>query len=145
MTATATKKPVALATRIAWSRAKRLAALKEISVADARKLLKEKPEALATLEYTPEVLAEKEAEFRKDYPNIQKGTIKFHVDGVHKNKITVDIVCSVKGCGNIRTIATSDLHQVDKCEECTKIARNERRRAAYEASKGKKGKKKAKA
>lgn len=145
MSVAATTKKPSLATKIAWSRAKRLAAIKGISVADARKILKEDPEALARLEYSAEKLAEKEAELIKQYPQIQKGTLKFNVDGVHKNKLTVVIRCSHPGCNEKREIATSDLHQVTMCEEHTKAARNERRRAAYAANHKKAKKVKAKA
>ena len=36
------------------------------------------------------------------------------------HKRTIEIHCEVKGCKNIRRIATSDLHQVNKCLDCAK-------------------------
>lgn len=132
MTTATTKKP-SLKARIAWSRAKRLSALKEITVAEARKILKGDPAALAKLEYTPEVLAEKEAELREKHSHIVKGSLKFNIDGPHTNKMTVVIKCTHAGCQETREIATSDLHQVTMCPEHTREARNARRRQNYTA------------
>jgi len=37
------------------------------------------------------------------------------------NKQSVEIVCV--DCGAVRRVFTSDLHQVKRCEACTKVAR----------------------
>lgn len=129
-----------LGSRIMWSRAKRLAAAKGISVAEARNLLKENPEALANIEYSQEVLDAKESELRKEYPYIVKGSIRFHVSGVHKNKMTVEIACQWPGCTETREVATSDLHQVKYCETHTREARLARRREKWAQANPKKDK-----
>jgi hypothetical protein len=59
------------------------------------------------------------------------------------NKRSIEIKC--QDCQTKRRIATSDLHQTCRCEECIKTVRLERRKGARGSSKKAKGKKKAKA
>jgi hypothetical protein len=75
-----------------------------------------------------EILAEKEATLRKKYKSIVEGSIRRHTNGQYAGKITVSIQCATKGCGNTRTVATSDLFQVRYCEKCTEERRQARRR-----------------
>ena len=75
-----------------------------------------------------------EAELKKKYPHIVKGTLRNAENGgPHNQKRTVEIKCSKPGCQVTRRVATSDLAQVTMCEEHTRQARLERRRAARKA------------
>jgi hypothetical protein len=75
------------------------------------------------------------------YPNTQivPGSLRFLAD---ENKQAVDIRCNFVDpdtgdtCGEIRTVRTSDLHQVDKCKShmaATKRARKKEKQADLEA------------
>ena len=74
----------------------------------------------------------------KDYRNIIKGSIlgsdHFPAGERFFHKRTVEIKCAKHGCANIRRIATSDLHQVSLCEECSAEAHREKRRAERAAA-----------
>ncbi len=76
------------------------------------------------------LLAEREKNLRKKYHRINPGTLRYETDGHHKGKYTVEIRCATRGCPNVRRVATSDLFQVSLCEECTAIARANKRKAA---------------
>lgn len=85
-----------------------------------------------------EFLAERDAEICKKYKNVTPGSIQREAEGHHAGKLTVEITCHNKRrpeeggeqyvCGNTRRVATSDLFQVNKCEECVADARLARRR-----------------
>lgn len=77
---------------------------------------------------TNNTLVTREKEIRKAYKNVIAGSIRKEVDGLHANKLTVEIECSKRGCKNTRRVATSDLHQVHLCDDCTKEARAKRRK-----------------
>lgn len=74
------------------------------------------------------------------YPNTQivPGSLRFLAD---ENKQAVDIRCNFvdddgETCDEIRTVRTSDLHQVDKCKPhmaATKRARKKEKQADLEA------------
>jgi hypothetical protein len=68
-----------------------------------------------------------EEELIQDYPHVAivPGSLSFIES---ENKQAVKITCSVEGCERTRTVRTSDLHQADKCEVCTRKARRERQR-----------------
>jgi len=72
------------------------------------------------------------AELRKKYPHVIPNTLQNAEagEGPHSNKRTVEIKCQHPGCKEKRRVATSDLAQVKFCEEHTRLARLERRRAA---------------
>lgn len=92
-----------------------------------------------------ETLLAREKELRKDYPRIVEGSIRREKDGVHKGKLSVVIRCAKRGCPNKRRVATSDLHQVQYCVDCTKEMRAARRRDARKAANGKASAKKSRA
>lgn len=74
-----------------------------------------------------------EADLRKKYPRVIKGTLRDvgqdpNKDPRWKHKRTVEIRCAKRGCQETRRVATSDLHQVTLCEEHTAEARKERRK-----------------
>jgi len=52
------------------------------------------------------------------HPHVRAGSLT--IDAV-SNKQSVEIVCV--DCGAVRRVFTSDLHQVKRCEACTKVAR----------------------
>src|SRR5688572_25261480 len=64
-------------------------------------------------------LAEREKEVRKKYRRVLEGSIRKDTEGTHRNKLTVEMTCTGKGCEATRRVATSDLHQVRLCESCT--------------------------
>ena len=88
-------------------------------------------------------LRAEERELKKKYPLIVQGTLRNVGEDpdqkpIWKTKRTVVIRCSVKGCKNRRRVATSDLHQVTMCEDCTQKHRLQRKRdARAEARKAK--------
>ena len=73
-----------------------------------------------------------EEELMEDYPQVVAGTLTFIGT---ENKQAVKITCSTEGCERQRTVRTSDLWQVDKCESCTRRARRERARERRKAKK----------
>ena len=79
---------------------------------------------------TTEELRDREKELRKTYKRILPGSIRKETKGLHKDKITVEIKCAHRGCNEVRRVATSDLHQVNKCMAHTLEDRMERRREA---------------
>lgn len=66
-------------------------------------------------------------ELQNKYPRVQSGSLEFDEAA---GKQTVLIKCAVRGCKNERRVFTSDLFQVDKCEEHTAQQRRERRAEA---------------
>lgn len=86
-----------------------------------------------------EILAAKEKVLRRTYGRITPESIRRETDGLHAGKISVEIKCAARACGTMRRVATSDLHQVTLCIECTKEARKKRlkdKKAAVKAAKG---------
>ncbi len=87
---------------------------------------------------TAEELIDEERKLRKQYPKIVKGSLRNastdENDEFH-NKRTVEIECATRGCKAVRRIATSDLHQVKHCVECTQKNRLNRRKLARQARK----------
>lgn len=76
-----------------------------------------------------EELAVAEKDLRKKYKQIVPGTLRNVSKGAaHNGKRTVEIKCATKGCNKTRRVATSDLHQVRHCVECTQENRAARRR-----------------
>lgn len=55
-----------------------------------------------------------EAALLKKYPHMRENTLRFNEK---TNKQEVDIDCQHPGCEEIRTVYTSDLFQVNMCEE----------------------------
>lgn len=125
---------------------------KKAKAVKAKRVRKEKP--VAEVRSRPLLdaagLKEEEARLRKAYPNIVVGSLCNIGADPGKNPIwahkrTVEIKCATPGCKNTRRIATSDLHQVEFCEDCTRAQRLERRRnsrkkAAKAAARAKKPK-----
>lgn len=67
-----------------------------------------------------------EAELLKKYPHMVEGSLRFNAK---MNKQEVDITCSHPGCGQGRTVFTSDLFQVSMCDEHRKEAAKAKREA----------------
>lgn len=85
-------------------------------------------------------LKKAERELRDKYKRVVPGTLCNRGEDpehepAYKNKRTVIITCSKRGCKNTRRVATSDLHQVTMCEECTKRARMNRKNLARRKAK----------
>lgn len=82
-----------------------------------------------------EELKDEEKLIREDYPHVIKGTLRNIGEDPKRIKVwttkrTVEIKCAKRGCAIKRRVATSDLHQVDKCPDCTIDERLKRRREA---------------
>lgn len=80
----------------------------------------------------PDVIKEKEKEIYSKYgPNGSKAKRKLVRGSTRwnkkRNKYEIEIVCAHPGCKEHRYVATSDLFQVDMCEEHTKERRNKAR------------------
>ena len=76
-----------------------------------------------------EELAAAEKELRKKYKQVIPGTLRNVSTGAtHKGKRTCKIKCATRGCTTTRLVATSDLHQIRFCVDCTQEQRAERRR-----------------
>jgi hypothetical protein len=73
-------------------------------------------------------LVAREKELTKQYKRIVPGSIQREIKGKLAGKLSVEIRCATKGCPNVRRVATSDLHQVKFCEDCTRERRNKARR-----------------
>ena len=71
-------------------------------------------------------------ELMEDYPHVIPGTLSFLET---ENKQAVKIQCSEEDCERQRTVRTSDLWQVSKCEGCTRKARRQRARERRKAKK----------
>lgn len=78
-----------------------------------------------------------EAELKQKYPQVVEGTLINATKGAPTNGLTDDEVHKYNHkrsiiincpCGAARRIATSDLAQVTLCEDCTREARNQRKR-----------------
>jgi len=94
---------------------------------------------------TPEQLATNSLALREKYPHAQSGTRLNATKGQptpglndaevakYKHKRSIAIKCTT--CSNERRIATSDLAQVHLCENCTRNARNSRKRQRRAAHK----------
>lgn len=67
-----------------------------------------------------------------EYPHVVPGTLHFLPN---ENKQAVKIKCVEDGCDNERTVRTSDLFQVKRCEICTVKARRRRAKARRAAKK----------
>jgi hypothetical protein len=52
-----------------------------------------------------------------------------------EEKQAVKIACSTEGCNRERTVRTSDLHQVTRCEACTRKAQRDKARERRKAKK----------
>ncbi|MBA3481440.1 MAG: hypothetical protein H0T51_06455 [Pirellulales bacterium] len=138
--------------KAAWERARVYAAEHGISVRKARSILaklpaesKPKPAKPASKPKprsaqksgkpgSPDLAAAERA-LRRKYPHIVQGSIRVHDNGPHKGRRTIEIVCQHKGCQNKRRIHTSDAFQVELCNECTKIVRQQRRAKANKKAK----------
>jgi hypothetical protein len=86
----------------------------------------------------PAEIKTEETEWREDYPNIVKGSLRNIGDDpdhrkLWKAKRTLEIRCDQKGCNEKRRIATSDLHQCKLCNFHTVEERHRRRREARAA------------
>lgn len=58
------------------------------------------------------------------YPHLQEGSLRWN--GIHgKQQGTISCV----DCGEDRDVFTSDLFQIERCSDCTKIARKDRMKA----------------
>lgn len=71
-----------------------------------------------------------EKKYREKYPRVVRGSfqdITQKKGDKFEQKRSVEVRCVTRGCGNVRRIATSDLAQVDRCEECTYQDRLKRR------------------
>lgn len=71
-------------------------------------------------------------EIEEKYPQVVKGSMRFDAA---RNKQQVTIICSdpgKKGCEKTRSVFTSDLFQVDSCEDCKSAARKANRDAQKE-------------
>lgn len=84
---------------------------------------------------TADELKEEEAYYMQYYPNIVPGSICNRGDDPEHNphfalKRSVVIKCSTPGCREKRRLATSDLHQADKCEAHTMEERAKRKNEA---------------
>jgi hypothetical protein len=84
-----------------------------------------------------------EEEILQDYPHAKPGTLVFL--GAEQ-KQAVKIVCTEEGCEKERTVRTSDLWQVRRCDACTRKARRARakqrraeKKAEREAEEGQAG------
>lgn len=64
-----------------------------------------------------------EATILARYPQALPGTLRFEDEGKHAGKQTVLIACSEAGCKQQRRVATSDLFQINRCEEHAKASR----------------------
>ena len=75
-------------------------------------------------------LQQLEAALRKQYPHIVPDSLReaSRRVGAFQHKRTVVIRCTGDNCANTRRVATSDLHQVNKCPVCTHLERIRRRR-----------------
>ena len=67
-----------------------------------------------------------EEEILQDYPHAKPGTLTFL--GAEQ-KQAVKITCTEEGCEKERTVRTSDLWQVKRCDACTRKARRARAKA----------------
>jgi hypothetical protein len=108
-----------MTTATAVRKTSRKAASKKNTVTKARPAKKVKKAAARPLLDSKELEAE-EKDFRKKYSSIVKGSLRNIGDDPKKDKRwrtkrTVEIKCSKRGCGEVRRIATSDLHQVTMC------------------------------
>lgn len=100
-----------------------------------------KPKAKKTLSEADQLKA-RERELRKKYKRIVVGSIRRETKGTHKNKLTVEITCAVRGCNETRRVATSDLFQVKYCEAHTEEFRKKRRAERAKANRAAKKKSK---
>jgi len=76
-----------------------------------------------------------EEEILQDYPHAKPGTLTFL--GAEQ-KQAVKIVCTEDGCEKERTVRTSDLWQVKRCDACTRKARRARAKAKRAKAKAEK-------
>ena len=89
-----------------------------------------KVEAQASVVAAPEVKIRKrdkagrltEAWLRSEYPHVVEGSLSYDSAA---DKQRVKILCV--DCGEEREVYSSDLFQISRCEECTKIARKARK------------------
>lgn len=84
-------------------------------------------------------LRAEEKKLRTKYPQIVGGTLRNcgqdpDAKLIWKTKRTIEIRCGGSKCKNRRRVATSDLHQVAMCEECTTQSRLQRKRDARAAA-----------
>jgi hypothetical protein len=110
---------------------------------------KPKPKPRPRKLLTTQQLTTTEKTLKQKYPHIKDGTLRNATKGMatpgytpeeitkynHKRSVTIN--CTNDGCNNQRRIATSDLAQVKLCENCTRLARNTRKRARRAAAKTK--------
>ena len=104
---------------------------------------------------SPSELTIEENNYKIKYPHITSGTLTNATkdnptEGLtpeevtkYRHKRSCEIQCQFVGadgvaCQNTRRIATSDLAQVKLCDECTRIARNQRKRERRALAKTKK-------
>lgn len=88
----------------------------------------EKVTAKSEAQKEVEFLSERDAEICKKYKRVTPNSIQRDESGHHAGKLTVEITCKTPDCGAKRRVATSDLFQVEHCEECVMKARLARRR-----------------
>ena len=75
------------------------------------------PAANQTTVRARQTLAQREHQLCRQYRHAIRGTIRKEVEGVYKDKLTIEIQCR---CGARRRVATSDLFQVHRCEDCSR-------------------------
>ena len=73
-----------------------------------------------------------EEEILQDYPHAKAGTLSFLGT---EQKQAVKITCMEEGCEKERTVRTSDLWQVKRCDACTRKTRRVRAKARRAAKK----------